>query len=490
MCWTTWRKPIGVGRKKSPLLSAIANEFLLVAFVCREQCHRAYWPYPRKKNETLRRCGTLGWHASSMWLLRGRALADIPVALVWQPWHLLTSIVLPCGRGDAYCTGLGYVATGEQHMYFQGALSEPDPEALVQRVKMWPEHTLLQKVSCNSASDRQACRTCNMFVAWPGLSRKACLRMYYFWSRRCCLYAPLLATSHTRHSHTPFFARSSSMYISAARNPFMDASSKYISFTHTHSHLLLMAHLSHRPLPPSVLKRKIFLVTHPFHMQHFGAHFFFKRCRRLLHTTLSHIALHFHIQLFAIIGVAPSPLYFPPSQYRFNHNLFFIGRKWFVGLSSPLTGCWLWVVRSSCCCCRCCRCRRLILLLLPCCCVVVVVAAVVVVVVVVAAVVAVAVGVVADVVVVVVVAVVVAALKFDENWPQTCFQRPSDVFNQQPKILTSIKRPRNKECTVKNGNLETRQAIVQNPAKPGRTRHNDMFFLNIVATEISIGFKQ
>ena len=118
----------------------------------------------------------------------------------------------------------------------------------------------------------------------------------------------------------------------------------------------------------------------------------------------------------------------------------------------------------------------MILLLLPCCCVVVVVvvAVVVGVVVVVVTVVAVAVGV--GVAVVVVVAVVVAALKFDENWPQTCFQRPSDVFNQQPPILTSIKRPRNKKCTVKNGNLETRQAIVQNPAKPGHTSHNDMFF--------------
>jgi hypothetical protein len=186
---------------------------------------------------------------------------------------------------------------------------------------------LLRKVSCNSASDRQTCRTCNMFVAWPGLSRKACLRMYYFGSCRCCVYAPPSGhKSHTTLSHT-FFARSSSMYISAARNPFMDASSKYISFTHTHSHLLLMAHLSHRPLPPTVLKRKTFSVTHPFHMQHFRAQFFFKRCRQLLHTTLSHIALHFHIQLFAIIGVAPSPLYFPPSHYRFNHNLFFIGRN-------------------------------------------------------------------------------------------------------------------------------------------------------------------
>ena len=103
---------------------------------------------------------------------------------------------------------------------------------------------MLRKVSCNSASDRQACRTCNMFVAWPGLSRKACLRMYYFGSCRCCVYAPPSGhKSHTTLSHT-FFARSSSIYISAARNPFMDVSSKYIPFTHTHSHLLLMAHLS------------------------------------------------------------------------------------------------------------------------------------------------------------------------------------------------------------------------------------------------------
>ena len=86
--------------------------------------------------------------------------------------------------------------------------------------------------------------------------------------------------------------------------------------------LLRHTYLSHTTLPPTAFERKkLFLHTHPFHMQHFRAQLFYTHLRQLLHATLSHTTLshiaHFRIQLFKTIDPPASPLSFLPSPYRF-----------------------------------------------------------------------------------------------------------------------------------------------------------------------------
>ena len=95
--------------------------------------------------------------------------------------------------------------------------------------------------------------------------------------------------------------------------------------------LLRHTYLSHTTLPPTAFERKkLFLHTHPFHMQHFRAQLFYTHLRQLLHATLSHTTLshiaHFRIQLFKTIDPPASPLSFVPLQ---------TGRSWLVGLSGP-----------------------------------------------------------------------------------------------------------------------------------------------------------
>ena len=219
---------------------------------------------------------------------------------------------------------------------------------------------------------------------------------------------PLLATSHTRHSHTPF-SHAALLFTSLPRATLSWMLPRNISLSHTRIHISCSWHIFHIDLfHPLFLSAKLFRSHIPSTCSTFAHNFFQALSSTLADNSFTHSTALSHTTL-CNYRCRTISFVFPAFPVQVQPQLVFYWTKLICGVIQSFNWLLIVVVRSCCCCCcccrcRCCRCRRLILLLLPCCCVVVVVA------------------------------VVVAALKFGENWPQTCFQRPSDVSINNPKF--------------------------------------------------------